>query len=162
MHEHRAEMLTEARELGISGATNFEAAQHFGVSERTINLWRARDPQFNEAMKIGNDLADDLIERTLYHKARGYTFHSEKIFQHEGKVIRVPTVEHAAPDTTAMIFWLKNRRRDRWTDQQNVNLTGAVDLNVKTDPKAFAIAMLATIRAALEEPPLTIDAEPSK
>ena len=29
-------------------------------------------------------------------------------------------VEHYPPDTTALIYWLKNRRPDRWRDVQNI------------------------------------------
>ena len=45
---------------------------------------------------------------------------TEKIFCSRGKVIRVETVEHYPPDTTAMIFWLKNRQPDRWRDRAEV------------------------------------------
>ena len=39
-----------------------------------------------------------------------------KIFQYEGSPVVVPYREHVAPDTTACIFWLKNRRRNEWRD----------------------------------------------
>lgn len=158
--EHRIEMLAEARELGRAAATEFQIAEHFGVDPKTINQWSARDPEFAAAIRIGRDLADDMVERALYHKAMGYSFKSEKIFHSaETGVVRVPTIEHVPPDTTSMIFWLKNRRRSEWTDQQSVRIDG--ELTVKTDPKALAIAMLATIRAALEagEAPPMIEGE---
>lgn len=162
--EHRIEMLAEARELGRAAATEFQIAQHFGVDTRTINQWAARDPEFAAAIRIGRDLADDMVERALYHKAMGYSYPSEKVFHSaETGVVRVPIIEHVPPDTTSMIFWLKNRRRSEWTDQQNIRVDG--ELTVKADPRALAIAMLATIRAALEAgevPALTIDAEPAK
>ncbi len=43
---------------------------------------------------------------------------------HEGKPVIVPTVKHYPPDTTACIFWLKNRQRDRWRDKQDHEHTG--------------------------------------
>jgi hypothetical protein len=58
------------------------------------------------------------VVSSLYHKAVGYTFESEKIFQHQGEIIRAPVREHVAPDTTAAIFWLKNRRPADWRDKQ--------------------------------------------
>jgi hypothetical protein len=43
-----------------------------------------------------------------------------------GEVTQVPFVEHHAPDTTAAIFWLKNRRREEWRDKQEVEHSGNV------------------------------------
>ena len=40
---------------------------------------------------------------------------------------RIPMVEvenHLPPDTTAQIFWLKNRRPDRWRDKRETELSG--------------------------------------
>jgi len=156
LQEHRQEMLADARELGRSAATEFEIAAYFGVAQSTVQLWRAHDPQFDACLRIGRDIADDAVEATLYHRARGYSFPSEKIFFHKGQVTRVNTIEHVPPDTTAMIFWLKNRRRKDWTDQTDVNVTGAIELNVNADPRALAIAMIATLRAGIEAPAPTI------
>lgn len=150
LHEHRAEILAEAKELGLSGATDFEAAEALGISVMTLNRWKARDPGFASALQLGKDIADGRIEATLYHKARGYTFRSEKIFQHEGRVIRAETIEHVPPSDTAMIFWLKNRQRDKWRDTQNLE----ADVNVKTDapdPTQLALALLATMQAAVAQ-----------
>ena len=38
-------------------------------------------------------------------------------------------IKDVAPDTTAQIFWLKNRRPDMWRDKQNVELSGEVKAN---------------------------------
>lgn len=159
LSEHRQEMLADAKELGLSGATDFDIAETFGVTARTVQFWRARDPQFDAALRIGKDIADDAVEATLYHRARGYSFPSEKIFFHKGEVTRVNTIEHVPPDTTAMIFWLKNRRRKDWTDQTDLNVSGAIDVNVNADPRALAIAMIATLRAGIEAPAPVIEHE---
>lgn len=134
----------------MSGATDFEAAEAFGIDVRTLNRWKVRDPGFAAALRISKDIADGIIEATLYHKARGYTFRSEKIFQHEGRVIRAETVEHVPPSDTAMIFWLKNRQREKWRDVQQIE----GDVNVKTeqvDPTQLALAMIATMQAAVAD-----------
>jgi len=161
LNEHRAEMLTEARELGLSGATDFQAAERFDVDIRTLQHWKVRDPEFAAALQIGKDIADGLVEASLYHKARGYTYRSEKIFQHEGQIIRAETIEHVPPDTTSMIFWLKNRQREKWRDQPvDINLNGKLEV---ADPRALAMAMLATLRAAVDAPATVIEhQEPEK
>lgn len=149
--DHAVEMLTEAKELGLAGATDFEAAEHFNVQVSTINYWKQRYPEFAEALRIGKDIADGIVAATLYHKARGYTFQSEEIKVVEGVIVRVPTKTHVPPDTTAMIFWLKNRQRDQWRDVQT--LEGGVTVKVEQgDVRVLALALLATIQAGLASP----------
>jgi hypothetical protein len=156
LDEFRGEILAEAVELGLTGATDFEAAEALGIDDRTLRLWKARDPAFAKALTISKDIADGKIEATLYHKARGYTFRSEKIFQHEGAIIRAETLEHVPPSDTAMIFWLKNRQRDKWRDK--VDVEGQIEHEhrhtIDADPRRLAIAMLATLRKAIEAPPV--------
>jgi hypothetical protein len=154
--EFRGQILAEATELGLSGATDFEAAEALGISVRTLNTWKARYPAFAKALSVSKDIADGKIEASLYHKARGYTYRSEKIFQHEGQIIRAETREHVPPSDTAMIFWLKNRQRDRWRDQQDHKVDGQIDHQhthtIEADPRRLAIALLATLRKAVEAP----------
>lgn len=99
------------------GLTDEELAKFFEVHVATIYRWQSQFPDFCEALKVGKAPADDRVERSLYHKACGYTFESEKIFNYQGKVVRAKCVEHVPPDTTAAIFWLKNRRKDEWRDR---------------------------------------------
>lgn len=150
--EHRAEIIAEAKELGLAGATDFQAAEALGVTVMTIHRWKVRDPEFAAALRIGKDIADGLVEATLYQKARGYSFRSEKIFHHEGEITRVETIEHVPPSDTALIFWLKNRQRDKWRDVQDHKLQGEVEhrVSITDDPRRLAIAMLATLRKAAE------------
>lgn len=98
-----------------------ELAEYFGVSDRTIYRWKASHPEFCQALKTGKEQADERVERSLYHRAVGYTFDSEEIrVLRDGTVVRVPKKEHVAPDTTAAIFWLKNRRKETWRDRREV------------------------------------------
>lgn len=159
--EHMTEIMTEARELGLSAATDFEIAQHFGVTQMTIDNWKRRYPQFGAALRLGKDIADERVAATLYHKARGYSFVSEKIFCTDGVVTRVPTVEHVPPSDTAMIFWLKNRQRDQWREQNDVNVQGTVKVE-QGDVRALAMALLATIKAGLSAPIIEHDTEEAK
>jgi hypothetical protein len=107
----------QAKKLCELGATDIEIADFFEVSDRTIYRWQLKYPEFCQALKAGKDVADDRVERSLYHKATGYTFESEKIFQYEGAIVRAKTREHVPPDTVSMIFWLKNRRPEQWREK---------------------------------------------
>ena len=84
-----------------------------------INKWKLDFVEFREALKSGKGPADDRVERSLFHRALGYSYDAVKIFcNRAGEVTKVPYREHVPPDTTACIFWLKNRRSKEWRDVQ--------------------------------------------
>jgi hypothetical protein len=58
------------------------------------------------------------MERSLYERGFGYSYDAVKIFLPYGskEPVYAPYVEHVPPDTTAAIFWLKNRDPARWRD----------------------------------------------
>lgn len=114
---YQPEYAEQAKKLCELGATDIEIADFFEVSDRTIYRWQLKYPEFCQALKAGKDSADDRVERSLYHKATGYTFESEKVFQFQGEIVRASTREHVPPDTVSMIFWLKNRRPELWRDK---------------------------------------------
>jgi hypothetical protein len=59
------------------------------------------------------------LKRSLLHNATGYSYHGEKIFyDRDVGVVRVPVVKHVPPSDTAMIFYLKNRDPERWSDRR--------------------------------------------
>lgn len=113
---YKPEYAEQAEKLCRLGATDIELADFFEVSDRTIYRWQSIYPDFCQALKAGKETADDRVERSLFHRATGYSFDSEKVFQYQGEIIRAKTREHVPPDTTAMIFWLKNRRQGDWRD----------------------------------------------
>lgn len=128
---YKAEFAEQARKLCELGATDEEVADFFKVSARTVYRWQAVNEEFCQALKAGKVSADDRVERSLYHRAVGYTYDSEKVFQHQGDVVRASTREHVPPDTTAAIFWLKNRRPGEWRDvreikSENTNRTALI------------------------------------
>jgi hypothetical protein len=96
-------------------------ADLFGVSRSTINLWKRENKEFSDSLKIGKGVSDSRVEQALYHRAIGYSYDAVKIFLDPDtkKPIYVPYREHVPPDTTACIFWLKNRRPKEWRDVQN-------------------------------------------
>lgn len=106
------------------GATDVEVADMLGVSVRTVYNWRSTKPEFSAALVVGKQSADERVERSLYSRALGYTHDAVKIFNANGAPLVVPYREHVAPDTTACIFWLKNRRPDEWRDKIQQEHTG--------------------------------------
>lgn len=120
----------QARKLCLLGATDVELADFFDVHIATLYRWKISHQSFCEALKAGKDVADDRVERSLYAKATGYTYDTVKIFNSDGSPLVVPYREHMAPDTTAGIFWLKNRRPQEWRDRQPDEETKTQPINV--------------------------------
>lgn len=90
--EYSPTICEEVAELSNSGATDQEIAEAIEVSIQTIYRWRKRFPEFDDAIKGIKQLADDRVQNALFSKA-------------------------LAGDTTAMIFWLKNRKSQDWRDR---------------------------------------------
>jgi hypothetical protein len=144
----KPEFVEQARKLCELGATDIEIADFFDVSDRTVYRWQLKYPEFCQALKAGKLAADDRVERSLYHRATGYSYDSEKVFQFQGEIIRAPVREHVPPDTTSMIFWLKNRRPDAWRDVHKIDAT----LNDKRDLSDLSTAdLLARTTRILED-----------
>ena len=69
----------------------------------------------------------------------GYSHENEKIFCHQGAVTRVSTIEHYPPDTTAAIFWLKNRQTAHWRDKKEVEPPPKRSVHEFTDAELMQI-----------------------
>ena len=112
--------LTIAETLASLGATDLEIAQAFEVSIRTIHRWKLEHPEFREALKLGKEEADAKVEDSLFKRATGYSFDSEKILVIDGEPQRVETIEHVPPDTRAAMWWLQNRNPEKWRDVRHI------------------------------------------
>ena len=124
----RKAYVKDARKLACLGATDFEVADFFGVNVATIYRWKHAHQEFCEALKAGKEEADARVERSLYHRAIGYDQEAVKIFMPAGALepVMASYTERIAPDTTAAIFWLKNRKPAEWRDRQDVTLNGTL------------------------------------
>ena len=120
---YEAAFAEQARKICELGATDQELADFFEVDVRTIYRWKHDHDEFCQALKIGKDVADERVERSLYQKAIGYEQDEVKIFMPRGaeEPVYAPFRAKIAPDTTAAIFWLKNRRGADWRDKSEVH-----------------------------------------
>lgn len=128
----------QASKLCALGATDEDLADFFEVSIRTIANWKARHDEFLQALKAGKSEADDRVERSLYQRAMGYSHDAVKIMQSDGQVIRAEYREHYPPDTTACIFWLKNRRPEQWRDKTEIQHNHTIDRMSDNDLERIA------------------------
>ena len=99
------------------GLIDKEIYEMLGISKRTFQCYQKRHPLFSESLKKGKEIADSDVVRSLYQRACGYSHPDVHISQFEGSVIKTPIIKHYPPDTTACIFWLKNRQKERWRDK---------------------------------------------
>jgi hypothetical protein len=115
-----SKMVKQARKLCLLGATDKDLAGFFEVAESTISKWKLDYPEFSEALKAGKMEADAQVANRLFKRAIGYKHPDTHFSAFEGIVTATPTVKHYPPDTTAGIFWLKNRQPEKWRDKQEV------------------------------------------
>lgn len=76
-----------------NGLTDEQIAHNMGISPNTLAHWKQKHTQIRQALKIGREVANFIVERELFQKA-------------------------ISGNTTAMIFWLKNNWRDKYNDSQ--------------------------------------------
>lgn len=112
--------LDQARILAEKGFTDQEMAEFFGVVRSTISLWKVEHPEFSDALKLGKDAADRKVERSLFERATGYSHPDTYFSNFQGMVTETPMTKVYPPDTTAAIFWLKNRQPEQWRDKTEV------------------------------------------
>ena len=121
--------------LARDGLTDAQIAGKIGITTTTLYEWQNRFPAFSDALKRGKAPVDQEVENALLKRAKGYTTTEtvEEIYttgqkDENGQYtirerhIRKITKE-VPPDTTAQIFWLKNRRPDKWRDKQDISGT---------------------------------------
>lgn len=112
------------------GLTDEQIANNIGISRSTLFEWRKNHQDISNALKKGKEVVDIEVENALLKKALGYNVPVQKAFKvkeviyQDGKRLketeRIEYAEeeiHIPADTTAQIFWLKNRRKTQWRDK---------------------------------------------
>ena len=106
------------------GLIEKQIASNMGVSIRTLINWKQRFPELAKALSRGKDVADREVENALHKRALGYWVTETKTtILPDGDVKTEETHRHIVPDTTAQIFWLKNRKPDQWREKNDLTLT---------------------------------------
>lgn len=138
----KPEFVDQGRRLANLGATDREIAEFFEIDEATLYRWKHERPAFCEALTLGKEGPDSRVEQSLFRRAVGYRHDDVHVSTYEGKVTLTPIVRHYPPDPTSMIFWLKNRRQDRWREKRE---------EAPADAAAAAAAIREILKAADEE-----------
>lgn len=128
-----AEWLTPEGLLKIEGwardgLTDEQVAKNMGVSVSTLNNWKNMHPDILESLKRGKEVVDRQVENALLKRALGYEYEEVKEKFEDGVITeRTVTKKEVVPDTTAQIFWLKNRKPDKWRDKPAYEDTSELD-----------------------------------
>ena len=126
--------------LAIQGKTDAEMAKSMGIARSTLNKWKNEHDEFRLAIDMGKEPSDAKVEKSLYQRATGYQYTERRVISTIDKNGR-PTIERietnervALPDVTAIIYWLKNRRRKHWKDKWDVELDSDKDITFIIKP----------------------------
>jgi hypothetical protein len=115
--KYKPEYADQAVKLCALGATDMEVADFLEVDVRTLYRWKGEHEAFCQALKAGKEVADERVQRSLYARANGYEHDEVDIRVVGGEIIQTPIRKYYPPDTTAAIFWLKNRKPEEWREK---------------------------------------------
>lgn len=124
--KYKTEYCKQAAKLCKLDATDADLAEFFEVNEDTIYEWKKVHPEFSDSLKEAKEHFDDSkVEASLARRAQGF-MRVKEVFNPEG--VKELIQEEVPPDTTACIFWLKNRRSSKWKDKQELEHSGELKL----------------------------------
>jgi hypothetical protein len=111
-----------------NGLTDEQIALNMGIRASTLYEWKKKYSEISESLKRGKDIVDIEVENALLKRALGYAYVETKteVSKKDGKKVTT-TIKEVIPDTTAQIFWLKNRRPDLWRDKQQIEHSGQIN-----------------------------------
>lgn len=135
--KYKAEFAAQAAKLCKLGATDAQLADFFQVSVSTINLWKVQHKAFSESIKVPKAEADERVEQSLYRRAMGYEHDEVDIRVVDHAIIKTEIRKYYPPDSTAMIFWLKNRKPAEWREKQEIEHSGGVTLQASPTDEAL-------------------------
>ena len=124
------------------GLTDEQIAKNIGINRTTLYDWKKKETNIADALKKGKEIIDFEVENALLKRALGYEY-EEEIY--ENGILTKKVKKQVAPDTTAQIFWLKNRKKEQWRekvevvktdeDLQNINKNISNIANLLNNPK---------------------------
>lgn len=115
------------------GLTDEQIAHNMGIGYSTLQTWKGKHQDIQDTLKKNKAVVDYEVENALLKRALGYSYtettSERRMNEDTGEYEMVTTkevVKEITPDTTAQIFWLKNRKPDTWRDKKDVDVGGSV------------------------------------
>ncbi|CUH95892.1 hypothetical protein P22_1978 [Propionispora sp. 2/2-37] len=130
-----AEGLLQLEAWARNGLIDEQIASNMGITRSTLSEWKKKHSDISDALKKGKEVIDIQVENALLKRALGYQFtevtkeriYNETTRKFEFKVTK-KVVKEVQPDTTAQIFWLKNRKPAEWRDRKDIEHGGGIDI----------------------------------
>lgn len=122
------------------GLTDEQIAKNIGISRASLYEWKKKEVDIFDALKKGKEVIDFEVENALLKRALGYEYEEET---YENGILTKKVKKQVAPDTTAQIFWLKNRKPSNWKDR--------VETDEDKEAVANASQVIAKIRKVAQE-----------
>ena len=109
-----------------NGISEREIARRLRIAHSTFQAYKRQFPDFSDHLKKGRELADIQVENALFRAAVGYEYEEINTEYAENKDAKsskkvVKTKRWVPGNVTAQIFWLKNRRPDKWRDRKEID-----------------------------------------
>ena len=103
------------------GLTDEQIAHNMGINKSTLCDYKNKYSQISDALKKGKEVVDYEVENTLLKRALGYNYQETKVEKSDKDGTKIiQTIKHVPADVTAIIYWLKNRRRGKWCDKPEI------------------------------------------
>lgn len=99
------------------GLTDEQIAKNIGINRTTLYDWKKKEVNIADALKKGKEIVDFEVENALLKRALGYEYEEET---YENGILTKKVKKQVPPDTTAQIFWLKNRQVKKWRDKVEI------------------------------------------
>lgn len=110
------------------GLTDEQIASNMGIGYSTLQTWKSKYQDIRDTLKRGKEVIDRQVENALLKRALGYRYKEttrelmiDKQTGISELVVTKVVEKEVAPDTTAQIFWLKNRKPQDWRDKRVVD-----------------------------------------
>lgn len=116
------------------GLSEEQIAKNMGITRPTLWDWKKKELNIFNALKKGREVADYEVENALFKRALGYTIQiNEQKIDKDGCVHDTIRDMHVPADTTAQIYWLKNRKPKEWRDKVEQEITSFNRYNIVND-----------------------------
>lgn len=113
------------------GLTDEQIAHNMGIGTSTLYNWKKEHLEIVESLKKGKEVIDRQVENALLKRALGYKYDEVTIEESDDGFKKKIITKEVVPDTTAQIFWLKNRKSAEWRDKQVVEHEGEQVFSIK-------------------------------
>ena len=128
--KYTKELFEKTKILATRGATDKEIYKTLSISHDSYYNYLKKYPEYSEMIKEARDVPIDQVEAALFKTAIGYEFmelHREGVPDKDGnmKTKIVKEVKKVVqPNVAAMIFYLTNKRGDKWVNTRRNEHTG--------------------------------------